>query len=603
MTNFFRDPGAFQALERMMPRFFANKGGQDHVRVWVPGCATGEEAYTIAMLLSEHASRMDSPPRLQVFATDLDEQAIRTAREGLYPEAIAADVSEERLRQFFVRDHGMYRVRPNLREMVLFAVHDMLRDPPFSRVDLVSCRNLLIYLHRNAQGKAFELFHFALVANGLLFLGSSESIDENTPLFQATDKPHRLYARQTLLRRGHPIYPSRPLLPFERRDHLKALVPVVTAETTLSDPRIAGKTREATMAELHFKFLDPFAPASLIVDQSHEIVHLSNKAGRYLQIGAGEPTMNLLRMVNPSLRLDLRGALFHASQMNKAVECNAVPFLIDGQPGLVDISVVPGSERDSEYTLVIFREQKQQPPSEPLPVLPRTEAMVELEKENEHLKTQLRDMIYQYETGAEELKASNEELQAMNEELRSATEELETSREELQSVNEELSTVNQELKSKVDEVSRGNSDLQNLMFSTNIPTVFFDRELRIKRYTPASVALFNLIPTDFGRPLSDLTPKLEYPEVNDDAREVLQQLAPIEREVRSTDGSYYLARLLPYRTAEDQIAGVVLTFLDITRRKQAEESLRTALIQNEAARQEIEASVAAKDNFLADIVP
>ena len=393
-------------------------------------------------------------------------------------------------------------------------------------------------------------------------------------------------SRRPLARNGYSAYPTRPLLPFERKDLPKLLNPCPfppgtgwTRQSTVAPS--GGRSREASLADLHFKFLDPFAPASLIVDQNYDIVHLSNKAGRYLQFGGGEPTMNLLRVVNPSLRLDLRGALFRASQADVSVELSGIPIVIDGEShsgrclessetrrrgcGLSH-GAVPRTERGGGSQPPLWR------------ILPRSDAMIELEKEIEHLKAQLRDTVYQYDSGAEELKASNEELQAMNEELRSATEELETSREELQSINEELSTVNQELKSKVDEVSRGNSDLQNLMFSTNIATIFLDRELRIKRYTPASVALFNLIPTDFGRPLSDLTPKLEYPDVSADAAQVLQQLTPVERETRSTDGRYYLARLLPYRTSEDQIAGVVLTFVDITQRKQTEESLRMALL-------------------------
>ena len=603
VTNFFRDRASFEALETFIPRLFKDKGPDDEVRVWVTACATGEEAYSIAMLLTEHADKLESPPRIQVFATDIDEDAIRTAREGAYPETIAADVSEERLRHFFVKDRGMYRVKPPLRGMVLFAVHDMLRDPPFSRLDLVSCRNLLIYLHRYAQGKVFEIFHFALRPEALLFLGSSESIDDNGTLFSTVDKSHRLYARRQVVRNGHPVLPGRVFPTFERKDRPKLPSAVVSAllerNPVLPSSASEARKRDVSLTELHFKLLDQVSPPSLVVDHNHEIVHLSDKAGRFLQFAAGTPSMNLLHVVNPSLRIDLRAALFQATQTDSPVELSDVPLVIDGEPHTVNISVLRSVDLAPDYLMVIFREHKSAPHVELPPFAPRNDAMTEMEKELEHVKNQLRDTVYQYEAGSEELRASNEELQAMNEELRSATEELETSREELQSINEELSTVNHELKTKVEEVSRGNSDLQNLMFSTNIATIFLDRELRIKRYTPASVALFNLIPTDFGRPLSDLTPKLEYPEVNSDAAKVLENLTPIERETCSNEGRHYLVRLFPYRTAEDQIAGVVLTFVDITRSKQAEAALKKALEQNETARKQIEAAAAAKDDFLA----
>jgi two-component system CheB/CheR fusion protein len=461
VTNFFRDKEAFQALEGDISHLFDGKKASDQIRVWVSGCATGEEAYSMAMLLAERAATLASPPRIQIFATDIDENALNAAREGVYPETIVADISEERLRRFFVKEHHAYRLKRSLRETVLFALHDLLKDFPFSRIDLVSCRNLLIYLNRTAQVRAFDVFHFALRPEGRLFLGSSESADDAGPLFFPLDKKARLYARSTVPRTSLPSF-SEP-----------------TTASRILGLRQAGE-EFAVPSAIHFER-----------DRDHS--------------------------------------------------SSAVPL-----PTGSGISWTPSS------------------------------AMTHLEEELERVKSRLRDTVEQFETGAQELKSSNEELQAMNEELRSATEELETSREELQSINEELTTVNQELKSKVEEVSRSNSDLQNLMSSTNIATIFLDRELHIKRYTPAAVPLFNLIHSDIGRPLTDLKTRFDYPGLAADAERVLENLALIEREVLSGDGCLFLARLLPYRTTEDQIGGVVLTFVDITQRKAVEEALRAS---------------------------
>ena len=418
VTNFFRDADGFAALAVQLPALFEGKGPDDALRVWVAAGATGEEAYSIAMLLAEHARTLAAPPAIQIFATDVDDHAVRAAREGLYPLAIAADVSQERLQRFFVREPGGFRVRRELRETVLFATHDLLKDPPFSRLDLASCHNLLLCLDRAAQARAFEILRFALLPHGRLFLGASETIDEGAALFSVIDQRHRIYAPRPEAQPGAPL-PRRP-------------------DT-------------------------PGAPAD-----------------------ADEP------------------------------------------------------------------------------------ALQRLEQQLEHL----RETVHEHEESTAELQASNEALQAINKEMRSATGELETGREELQSINQELTTVNQELKGKLDELAHAHSDIQNLMDATDIATIFLDRGLRITRYTPSAVALFKLIPGDLGRPLSDLAPQLPYPELGEDAASVLQRLAPIEREVGQGDGRWFLARLLPYRTVEDRIAGVVLSFIDITERKRAEEVSR-----------------------------
>jgi two-component system, chemotaxis family, CheB/CheR fusion protein len=585
VTNFFRDRDAFEALEQQIPAVFDGKGPDAVVRVWIAACATGEEAYSVAMLLLEHARKMDAPPSIQLFACDLDAQAIQIARAGFYPLTIAADVSEERLRRFFVKEHRGYRVRRELRELVLFAAHDLLKDPPFSRMDLISCRNLLIYLTREAQQRCLETFHFALQPNGCLFLGSSESVDETSELFAPVDKKHRIFrqipARRTplplpigpntlLQTRGAPE-PSKNLPVmlgpgFDRRDP-----PGDEASAAGSNPGL----HSVSLAELHFRLIERFAPPSVIVNQNGEIVHLSENVGRFMQLAGGEPSTSLLRVIHPSLRVELRAALFRASESGLPVESLGIPATLDGAAKSVDLRVMPAGDLAPGYQLVIFDAIEPGGAAKAQPRVADSDPLVRhLERELDSVNASLRDKVEQFEAGTEELKASNEELQAMNEELRSATEELETSREELQSTNEELTTVNQELKLKVDELGSANSDLHNLMSSTAIATLFLDRELRVMRYTPPAVALFNLIPTDLGRPLADLSQRVHYPELPVDAQRVLEQLVSIEREVRDAENRWFLARLLPYRSLDDRISGVVLTFIEITERKLAEEALR-----------------------------
>jgi two-component system, chemotaxis family, CheB/CheR fusion protein len=586
VTNFFRDREAFDALEGMIPELFRGKTHADTIRVWVPACATGEEAYSIAMLLSEYARTLDAPPTLQIFATDLDEDVLLEARNGVYPAAISADVSAERLRRFFIKEHHGYRVRRELRETLLFAVHDLLKDSPFSRLDLVSCRNLLIYLNRDAQQRVFEIFHFALRPEARLFLGISESMDDGSALFYAVDKKHRLYAPRVAARPSLPV-PSGPstlarALALQDRAEPIALGHRQVVQTTPIVPSHSSSAERLSWSELHLRLVERLAPPSLVVNAEHDIVHLSESAAPFLQLAGGEPTTNLLRLVHPMLRTELRAALFRARQATAPVVAKSVPFDLGEERRLVNISVSSAPALAPDFFLVVLELMA---PSEPVPSPAAADdqpALHHLEREIELTKRQLRDIVEQHEASTEELKASNEELQAMNEELRSATEELETSREELQSINEELTSVNIELKTKVDELGHSNSDLDNLMGATAIATLFLDRELRIMRYTPPAAELFSVIPGDVGRPLADLQHRLEYPELLSDAARVLQQLVPVEREVASGLGLFFLARLLPYRSGEDRIAGVVLTFVNITERHVAQARLRQAQLELEA---------------------
>ncbi len=578
VTHFFRDQASFAVLESHIPQLFAGKGPIDQLRVWVPGCATGEEAYSIAILLFEQAGRMDHPPSIQIFATDLDEDAIDTAREGTFPLTIEADVSQERLRRFFFNYHGRYRVKKEIRELVLFADHDLLRDSPFSRIDLISCRNLLIYLKPEAQHRVIDIFHFSLRPGGLLMLGGSENIEETHPLFAPIDKQHRLFRRRSV-----PRMPVVNLYSPPRRQRV--------AETIL--PRFATRMVEQefrppeedstspampfrSLGELHMALLEQYAPPSVIVDEKHEILHMSPTVGEFLQLSGGEPSQNLLRLIDPGLRLELRSALFRAVQEDTRISLTGLRLVRDGKTHFVDVHVRPysGPNAAARLFLVVFEEQPAT--TEEREVAPQEtddSVAMHLEDEVRQLRSQLNTTVEQYEASSEELKASNEELQAMNEELRSATEELETSKEELQSINEELTTVNHELKSNVEELSRANSDLQNLMASTDIATVFLDRQLRIKRFTPRLQEIFNVIAADIDRPLSDITSKLRYPGLSEDAQQVLDTLSKREREVQS-DGRWFIARIAPYRTIEDRIDGVVVTFVDITDRKHGEEKVQ-----------------------------
>ena len=572
VTNFFRDADCFHALVPHLSDLMRGKSATDSVRVWVAGCATGEEAYSLAILLCEQARTMDAPPQIQVFATDLDEEAIRVAREGIYPRTIEADVSQDYLRRYFTAEHRGYRMRREIRELVLFAQHDVLKDSPFSRLDLVSCRNLMIYLERTAQQRVFQTFHFALKPQGLLMLGSSETCDDASNLFSTVDKKHRLFIQRPLPRPSLPV-PTGPTV--RAAAELPAIGGRAFGAPALASrmPRQADE-RGLSWGALHLRLLETLAAPSILVDREHEIVHLSPSAGRFLQFAGGEPSRNVLRSVLPPLRIELRALLSQASQSGDVAEVTVPRVAVGPEDLAITLRVWPVQDMGADLFMVLLDHRPADAPAAAPAERPQQHSdlvATHLDRELERVKSQLRETVEQYEASTEELKASNEELQAMNEELRSATEELETSREELQSINEELTTVNQELKNKVEELAHSNSDMHNLMDATAIATVFLDRDLSIMRYTPSAVSLFNLIPSDVGRPLADLATRLEYPSLSDDAARVLNRLVPVEREMGLPDGTWFLMRLLPYRTVEDRIAGVVLSFIDITQRKQAEE--------------------------------
>ena len=560
VTNFFRDPEAFEALEvETIGRIIEQRSNTESIRIWVPGCATGEEAYSIAILFREQCDLRSRSNEIQIFATDIDERAIAVARAGAYSTAIAPDLTPLRLRRFFRREGEQYQITKLIRDAVLFASHNVLRDPPFSRLDLVCCRNLLIYLNHDAQAAVLETFRFALRPDGFVFLGSSESSDALDNAFVPVNKKHRIYQ----------INPSeaQPL-------HVRQLTQPSLVRP-LGVDGIPRERRTRSFSELHQQALESHALPSVLVDNRGHILHLSPGVGRFLEHGSGKPSHDLISNAAPALRLELRAALFRRGQTHGEVVVHGIEMQSGSQTILVDIFVYPVQDPErsvGDMTLVMFSERTVDRGQEGDAVVPALQPMLakRLESELDELKHHLQETIERSNASTEDLKASNEELQAMNEELRSATEELETSKEELQSINEELTTVNDELKNRVEETVKISDDLQNLIASTDIAVVFVDAAMRIKRFTPRATDLFNLIPTDIGRPLSDVKHRFEGSDPVADAEATFRDLTAQETEIRGHDGRDYFARTLPYRTTEDRIDGAILTYVDITSRRQAE---------------------------------
>jgi len=592
VTNFFRDPEVFETLrQRIIPQLFQRKEEDEKVRVWVAGCATGEEAYSIALLLADYASKHNLSTPIQIFATDIDVDALQVAREGLYPDTIANDLPADLLRRYFVHERQGYRVSKEIRKLILFTTHDLLRDPPFSKLDLVSCRNVLIYFNRTAQDHVFRLFHYALHETGILFLGGSESVEGAKSIFYAVDPKQRFF---------------RPQLAASPTLWVTALAP----DELVRERRSAAEApRKPTinLNELHQRLLvKQYAPPSIIVNEHYQVLHIFAQAGRYLQFGEGAPSHNILEMTPAPMRLELRTALYQAFQRDAAPNfrrVRRVHAVVNGHERLIDLIVqrIADEELAPGLAQVIFEEVELAEASQANAVVDSgaDQQVKFLETELQYTKEQLQTLIEQYETSHEELQASNEELVAMNEELQSATEELETGREELQSMNEELEaskeemqsineelvTVNEELQSKLDELSMANTDLKNLIASTEIALIFLNTTLEIKRYTPGVTEIFNIIPSDLGRPLTHITGKLLSDGLLQDMQGVLKNSAKLRREVQTTENTWYIMQIVPYRTLEDRVDGIVITFVDISELQRA----RTAL---EALNQHLEARVA-----------
>ena len=588
VTGFFRDPEAFAALEReVVPHLFEGKGPNDSIRVWVPGCATGEEAYSIAILLRECAPVVGSP-KLQIFASDIDEHALDIARVGRYPASIVKDLSPDRVGRFFHGEDGTYRVSGEIREICLFSPHNLLRDAPFSRLDLISCRNLLIYLRSELQDRVIPLFHYALSQNGYLLLGTSENVTRHTRLFLNVDKVHRIFRRRSFPERRIPEFPltapdtlRRPLPP-----------PALTAG--------GGEARLRAAAER--QLIERFAPAYAVVNVEGDVLHSSGRTGKYLELPSGVPDTNIFNLARPGLRAELRRALHKSVGSGQQVVHSKVTVGSDGGNQDIDLYVQPLRSMPAQegMYMVVFQDLGAirldiGPTEVPASEAGDSSAHV-LEEELRATKERLQTTTEELESSNEELKSGNEELQSMNEELQSANEELQTSKEELPSINEELQTVNAELNARVDELSRANNDMQNLLDSTQIATVFLDRSLNVKGFTPAAKDVFRLVESDAGRSITHVRARFEYQSLADDAERVLRTLATVEKPVRNReDGTRYVMRMLPYRTSDNVINGVVMTFTDVTRISAAE-------AQIESLTHDLRARIAELETLL-EIVP
>jgi len=575
VTGFFRDGGAFEALEAPLAELMTAKPDHAVLRVWIPGCSTGEEAYSFAILLAECIGRLGKPLGVEIFATDLDPQAIATARRGRYPEGITADVSKQRLARFFVRQDREFEVKKEIRAMVVFAIHDILGDPPFTRIDIVSCRNLLIYLGVELQRRVLALLHYALNPEGLLLLGSSESTTSAGDLFTPLDRPGKLY------RPGGAPLGAIGVAEFpRRRPGARHLRPVTSK----------GSSSESTARAL----ARAYAPPSVLVTERAEIVHVHGRTGRFLEPAEGRANVNLLDMAREGLRPALTWLLREVERAPERPVRRDARFRANGDYRSVCLVARQLAASDALPGLILVSFEERSAAVEPSPAALGGEVRREhkvldsernsLVRELERTRGELQAAIEELQSANEELASSTEEAQSTNEELQSANEELETSREEMQSLNEELQTVNAELREKVTELSQATDDLLNLLSSTSVATLFLDRDLCVKRFTAEIVEIFPLKLSDVGRPLSDLAAHVHHDRLAEDAAEVLRTLVPEEKEIRSSDGETYLMRVGAYRTSHNVIDGVVMTFVDITRLKQLEAA-------NEIARTHAEAIV------------
>ncbi|MGE5841774.1 MAG: chemotaxis protein CheB, partial [Deltaproteobacteria bacterium] len=530
VTNFFRDPEAFDVLKaKVWLRLLEGKSEDYTLRVWVPGCSTGEEAYSIAMTLQEYLSEAKLGFKVQIFGTDIDEDAINEARTGVYYDNIGIDVSPERLRRFFSKEDRGYRVKKEVREMIVFAVQNVIKDAPFTKLDLISCRNFLIYVEPEMQNKLLPLFHYSLKPGGILFLGSSESTGRFTDLFTAIDKKWKFFAAKS-------VSPAQAIAAF--------------AWTYEYEPKEAAgeekKGKKQGITELTQSFLlNTFAPASLVVDDQGEILYVHGQTGKYLEPAPGQASLHIVSMVKEGIRFELRSGLHDAVTKKRESRYEGLKVKTNGGEREINLIIRPLTKTNGRQGLVLvtFEELPPRIPKKPrarerrLPVKDRKRAL-DLEQEFHSTKETLQTTVEEMQATNEELQSANEELQSANEELQSTNEELETSKEELQSVNEELLTVNAELQAKIEQLSTAEGKLKALLDSIHIGVLFLDRNLGIKRFTPEAVDLFTLIPTDVGRPISDIRSNLKYGDLLADARKVLETLQNSEREVESVDGQW-----------------------------------------------------------------
>jgi len=609
VTGFFRDPEAFATISgKIIPRLFAGPSLDEPVRIWHACCATGEEVYSMAILIREYLEAQKLNAKVLIFATDIDETAIAQARAGLYGDDIAEDVGEERLKSFFTRRNGRWQAEKSLREMIVFAHHSLIKDPPFSRLDLLVCRNFLIYLNSDMQKRLITLFHQVLKPGGILFLGGSETVGRNSDLFAVVDKKWKIFERLESGRRPDTLFPfSAPV----RR-------PLGTGRPPR--PAEAGEPSPGAVAEK--QLMERYSPPCVVVNEKYEVVYVSTRTNRFLEVPVGEPTRDILKMSREELRPALRAAIYKAFAEKRQVYFRGVKVAGDGGEATVNLLVEPlDAPQTAEMLAMVIFEPSAAPEALPLSAgedealsgdeTSREMLIRQLEEQLRITHEQLQATTEQLEStnegfvsANEELMSINEEFQSANEELQSTNEELETSKEELQALNEELVTVNAELQGKVEELNLATSDMENLLSSSEIATIFLDRKLIIKGFTPAVAGIFSLIPADIGRPFRHLAGKIDWPTLTQDAETVLAGQPFTEREVASLDKERcYLKRIFPYRTKEGIVEGIVVTFIDITERKRAEQALAES---EERVRRKLESIISPEGDIgnldLADII-
>jgi two-component system CheB/CheR fusion protein len=574
VTSFFRDPAAWEMIkEQVIPAFLAEHPDGGTMRAWVPACSTGEEAYSLAMVFQEALDAIKPHGRcsLQIFATDLEPDAIEKARKAIFSPNIQADVGPTRLGRFFYADGSSYRIRAEIREMVTFATQDVLLDPPFTKLDLICCRNLLIYPGAEPQKKLIALFYYSLNPAGVLFLGSAETVGAHGEMFASMDPKSRLFRRRDML--------GRRLVPID--------LPAGRFPITLSvGEDVKNRTAAPTLASLiDHALLQRFCPAAVLVNETGDIVYISGRTGKYLEPATGQANWNIHAMAREGLRGELAAALHKAARYKRPVLVQHVPVGTNGGTQNVDVSVQALDEPAQlrGMLMVVFNEPAVSPAvATSMPSAPdghsrkprRARNMAEAERVLRQARDESRRLHEEMQTTQEEFKSANEELQSTNEELQSTNEELTTSKEEMQSMNEELQTVNAELQSKIDELTWTSNDMKNLLDSTDIATVFLDTELRVRRFTTHATELFKLLPGDVNRPLSDIVMQLDYPQMEHDAHEVLRTLVYSEKQMSASGGRWFKVRVMPYRTVDNHIDGVVITFTNITEHKVLEAQLR-----------------------------
>ncbi len=561
VTSFFRDPDAFNSFKHIfIEEILEKKMDGDKVRIWVPGCSTGEEVYSLAMIIQEYMDQTTKNLEVQLFGTDIDNDAINIARSAIYPSTIVSEVSEERLKRFFIKKGDSYKVKKNIREMAIFAPHDVLINPPFSKLDAISCRNLLIYMNKEAQKKILSAFTYAIEPKGILFLGPSESISDFVESFVTVDNKWKIFKSK---RKVHSPAENFVTFPY-------AKLPGRNVE--VEDLEIIGRTDSNFTRNVEKLLIENYAPSTVIINKEGRVVFIHGRVGKYLEPAEGIANLSLVDMAREGLKFELNSALNEAILNNREVIYKNLDIKTNGEYQPIDLIVKPIREPKvmEDLLMVAFKDVQPEEAKEEIPkTTPKKDKRIrELEDELKVTRDRLHTTIEELETSNEELKSANEELQSMNEELQSTNEELETSKEELQSLNEELLTVNTELQNKVDQLSEVNDDMNNLLNSIEVPTIFVDKNIKIKRFTKETTKLVNLIPSDLGRPLKDIASNVNYGDMINDIKEVVDRVIFKEKEVRINDGKWYLVRIIPYKTAENVIDGAVVTFTDISDQKE-----------------------------------